>query len=334
MSLALSRQGRISDEVRARVNSIADDLGYYRARKATRHGRLDSARVAILYSFDTHWAHSHRLLASIALAIDEVLYERGWYPSVVTFTRDMSAQDLFDRIAHARPAGLISVNFSNRTLFLRLEKSGVPVVLANNLEFQDIFCTVGVDDFQGTNEAAHYLLGLGHRRIAYFDYPQGTFHPMANRRFFGYKAAIEQAGVEFDETFRVEVDVHDLQRLVSSISELLSRPDPPTAFMSDDDNLMSSVWHAAETLGVRIPQDISAISHGDTLDYDRIDTPSLTTMRLSARQIGTFAAEMLVRRLKHELEEVQVVKLKEQMVDRGSCRRVASPGDAAIRRTP
>jgi len=328
VSLVLANKGRISDEVRSRVLAVADDLNYFKEPRQTNGRSHDSETVGILYSFDTHWAHAHRLLAPLVVAVDETLKEHGYYMSLVTFTRGMSAQELYDRIAHCRLSGLISVNFANKTLFSRLEKAGVPVVLANNLEYQDLFYTAGVDDFQGTYEAANYLLSLGHRRIAYFDYPTGTFHPLANRRYYGYRAALEEAGVTANDDYRVIVDVHDFDALLKQIDTLLKLPEPPTAFMSDDDNIMMSVWHAAEQLGAKIPEDVSAIANGDTQDYDRVDTPRLTTMRINTAQLGKFAAEMLVNRLNDELEEVQVVKLKEQLVERGSCREVMAVAES------
>ena len=97
----------------------------------------------------------------------------------------------------------------------------------------------------------------------------------------------------------------------------------PTAFMSDDDNLMVNVWHTTASLGLEIPRDISAIANGDTQDYERADTPLLTTMRINTGQLGKFAAEMMVNRIENRLDEIQVVKLKEQLVDRGSCRRIS-----------
>ncbi|MBT3275689.1 MAG: LacI family DNA-binding transcriptional regulator [Spirochaetales bacterium] len=322
VSLVLSGKGRISVEVRDRVMKVAGDLGYFKSQQQNKGREHSNRNIGMLYSFDTNWTQSHGHLAPLVVSIEEVLQENGHFLSIVTFTQKMSAEELFDRILHDNLKAMLSINFADKTLFARLEEIGIPVVLVNNLEYQDLFYTAGVDDFQGTYEAANYLINLGHKNIAYFDYPEGQFHPMANRRFHAYRAALEEAGNVPTDNSRVRVDVNDQDSLLKSITALQSMNPRPTAFMSDDDNIMMAVLHAAKSLGIRIPEDVSAIAHGDTQDYNRVDTPPLTTMRINMPQLGKLAAEMLINRLNHRLEETQVVKLKEQMVDRGSCRSI------------
>ena len=326
VSLVLSGKGRISAEVRDKVMKVAGDLGYFKSQQKNSGKQHSNRNIGMLYSFDAHWSHSHRHLAPLVVSIEENLQANGHFLSLVTFTRKMSADELFDRILHDNLKAMLSVNFADRALFTRLEEIGIPVVLVNNLEFQDLFYTAGVDDFQGTYEAAKYLIHLGHKNIIYFDYPEGTFHPMANRRYYGYRAALEESGFAPEDSYRLMVDVNDQDSLRERMAALLSTNPRPTAFMSDDDNIMMAVLHAAKLLGIEVPEDVSAIAHGDTQDYDRADTPPLTTMRINTAQLGKLAAEMLINRLNHQLDEIQVVKLKEQLVDRGSCRSIKSGG--------
>ena len=319
VSLALSGKGRISPEVRQKVIQVAGDLGYFESQQMSDRNQLSNKNIGMLYSFDTNWSHVHQFFAPLVTTVEEIFRKNGHYLSLITFTQTTTTDDLFDRILHDNIRALISVNYANKELFTRLEEIGIPVVLANNLEYQDLFYSAGVDDFQGTYEATKYLLNLGHKQIAYFDYPDGTFHPMANRRFYAFRAALEESGIEKRESDRVIIDVNNQDALIEDIRSLLDSDPPPTAFVSDDDNLMMNVLHAAGKLGLRIPEDISAIAHGDIQDYERAHTPRLTTMRINTAQLGKLAAEMLIDRLNHRLDEIQVVKLKEQLVDRGSC---------------
>ena len=322
VSLVLSGKGRISTEVKDKILEVASDLGYFKSQQKIKENQHSNRNIGMLYSFDTHWSHVHTFLGPLVMAIEEILNDNGHYLSPITFSRRMSADELFERILHDNLKGMISVNFANKILFTRLENIGIPVVLANNLEFQDQFFTAGVDDFQGTYEAAKYLIDLGHTEIVYFDYPEGTFHPMANRRYLGFRTALEEVGITLRDDYRVKVDVNDQDTLTKTVESLLATNPRPTAFISDDDNIMMSVLHAARMLEIRIPEDVSAIAHGDIQDYDRAHTPRLTTMRINTAQLGKLAAEMMINRLNHQLEETQVVKLKEQLVDRGSCRKL------------
>ncbi|HLV81353.1 MAG TPA: GntR family transcriptional regulator, partial [Chthonomonadaceae bacterium] len=80
-----------------------------------------------------------------------------------------------ERVADEGAAGVIFWhNGEEQTLPIlrRLQQNGVPVVLIDRISAGFDCDFVGVDNRAGVKEAVAYLLGLGHRRIAYITNPE------------------------------------------------------------------------------------------------------------------------------------------------------------------
>ena len=73
-------------------------------------------------------------------------------------------------------------------------------------------------------------------------------------------------------------------------------------------------------MGLNVPRDISIIAPGDVLDYSMPYIPRITTMRIDTTYLGRITAQMMVNRLTHNPDEVHGLKVKQQLVRRGSCR--------------
>jgi len=71
-----------------------------------------------------------------------------------------------------------------------------------------------------------------------------------------------------------------------------------------------------------VPDDVSIIAPGDTLDYRSIHVPQITTMRINTSYMGELAGQLIMKRIQHKSEEIKVLKVKEQLVERKSCRTI------------
>ena len=50
--------------------------------------------------------------------------------------------------------------------------------------------------------------------------------------------------------------------------------------------------------------------------------PQITTMRINTALMGQIAADMILSRIRRKPDDIHVLKIKQQLVDRGSCRRI------------
>ena len=94
---------------------------------------------------------------------------------------------------------------------------------------------------------------------------------------------------------------------------------PPTAIVAALDMVASSVMKVANQLGLNIPDDLSITGFGDNA-YSKDSIPSLTTVYVNPRQLGTYAGKLLIERRKNKNNEiVKQVAIDTHLVIRESC---------------
>jgi LacI family transcriptional regulator len=162
------------------------------------------------------------------------------------------------------------------------------VCIAPGPETQDLAPSIGIDDYQAGHDVGAHLLGTGHRQ---FGFIQGLAeHAAAERRFEGFLAALEQAGLgEADVahergnfTFRSGIEC--ARRLLQSRM---------TALVCANDDMAAGALLAAHQAGRRIPQDLAVTGFDDT-PVSEIVWPPLTTIHQPLREMADRAIELLL----------------------------------------
>jgi DNA-binding LacI/PurR family transcriptional regulator len=67
---------------------------------------------------------------------------------------------------------------------------------------------------------------------------------------------------------------------------------------------------------------VSLVAPGDVLDYSLPLMPQITTMRIDTTLLGKIAANLMFDRMRNTDSDVHVLKVKEQLVRRASCRQL------------
>ena len=164
---------------------------------------------------------------------------------------------------------------------------------------QEVDCDfVGLDDVASSRVAVEYLMDLGHRRIAHIMDP-GNFTTIVERAQ-GYREAHTSRGVSLDENLVFHLDWSDDEALVTNTEEafqaLFSLSDPPTAVFTSNDYIALRFIKVAQAHGLRVPEDISVVGHGNMERYTPHDA-FLTTVDQPFDMIGRTAAKLLLKRL-------------------------------------
>ena len=168
----------------------------------------------------------------------------------------------------------------------------LPVVLVDPLSTPslDIPC-IGVTNWSGAREAVQHLLGLGHTRIGMI---AGRAHsPSGSARLHGYRAALEEAGIEFDPAIVRSTDF-DYDEALAAASNLLRSPNRPTALFAASDSQAMGVLEAARQLGLCVPDDLAVMSFDDSL-VAAMASPPLSVVRQPFEELGQEAVRILVQ---------------------------------------
>lgn len=172
--------------------------------------------------------------------------------------------------------------------------------------------SVNTENYRSIHRAVSYLLGLGHRNIAFILGRRNSKY--STERLEAYKKALEDKGVGFRERYIAESDFSrtDGFRLMG---KLLDLDDPPSAVICINDSVTPGALHQIYSRGLKIPRDISVLAIGCS-DHLELLQPPLTTVRTKVIEVGRTAAQMLI-----------------QIIEKGSCpeTQVVIPSDLIIR---
>lgn len=166
-----------------------------------------------------------------------------------------------------------------------------------------------------------YLFELGHTRIGFIT--GKPTYASARQRLEGYQAALDEAGIPYDERLIVEGS-WEHQSGYTQTKQLLSLADHPTAIVASNDFTAFGAIQAATELGFVVGENMS-ITGFDDINMAAVVSPSLTTVRQPTRLMGSLAVEMLIKRLNGEPIEEPHVRLPTELIIRNSTGKATSP---------
>jgi len=205
----------------------------------------------------------------------------------------------------------------------RLRSRGVAVVLMDRDGGDTQLNRVVMDNHGSAFQATRLLIESGHRRIALVNGLQRI--STARERLKGYRAALEQAGLGFDEKYvRLGPFSFDFGR--QSTLDLLSLSPPPDAIFSSSVILTTGVLWSLRARRVQWPHDIAIVGFGDAV-WASLVTPTLTVVEQPARELGEVAARLLLSSNEGSTQGQQLV-LESHLVLRESHRRPARQSES------
>jgi LacI family transcriptional regulator len=289
VSRVLNRRVPVSAELSERVMRIVQEHGFVPNVIATGLAGGKTRLVGVLAPPLT-WAGIPEMLRGVAEYVEDTPYEIVLYS--IRFERNHS--DVLDRILSMRMvSGLLAILPGELSRGLvDYFQHGLPLVLIDDQEKPMRIPWVGIDNVGGAYEATSYLLGLGHRRIAYFHGPRHYY--CALERYQGYARALHDAGVELDPTLMFQGRFDEASGRECA-AELFSRERShwPSAIFASNDQMAYGVLEVAEQRGVRVPEDIALIGFDDNMLSARM-RPPLTTIRQPFFEMGYKAIELLL----------------------------------------
>lgn len=195
------------------------------------------------------------------------------------------------------------------------KRSPVPIVLAASVEEQAQTPSVNINYEQAIYDSVQLLVEKGHKRIAFVSGPMSE--PINSvRKLAGYKRALEEVGIAFDDALVAEGD-YSYDSGIEALAHLLEQSDKPTAVIAATDEMALGVIHGAQDRGVSIPEDLEVIGFDNTR-LSLMVRPQLTTVVQPTYDIGAVAMRLLTKLMNKEQVDDQIVELPHRIEERQS----------------
>ena len=300
VSYAFSGKRKISDETRARVLKLAQDLGYQPNPHAQRlAGGQSHDLIGLFVSYLDLGVQGEKLRA-IQGALVESGFEVPIYTGGFAFPRGEAAAALMNGLRRQNPRAIVcnTVEIAPETLQeLRLyQQSGGLVVCYDSPT--DLECDRVVFDRQNsTGDATRHLLKLGHRAIGYFHHSERRTN---TPRYQGFCAALQHYGLEARDQwkFSASLPLHPERAGEALAAQFLALPasNRPTGAVIVNDLSALTFIGALQKAGVRVPDDVSVVGHDDR-PIARHAVPALSSAAHPVEELGQSVVRLLRERL-------------------------------------
>jgi LacI family transcriptional regulator len=249
-------------------------------------------------------------------AVEDVAFEREHVVLAASSAEDpVRARALIESFGARGVDGLIIAPAGGIDAgFLRSElESGSSLVFVDRPVAGIDADTVLVDSHGGARRGTEHLIRHGHRRIAFFGDDESVY--TATERRSGYRAALEAAGIPFDDGL-VQMTVPATAPVSELVERVLASTDPPTAIFSGNNR-----WSVRLLRVLRGRSDDLAFLGFDDFELSDVLNPGITVIAQDASAVGRLAADLLFRRITGDTAPVQRVQLATSLIERGSAER-------------
>jgi len=225
-------------------------------------------------------------------------------------------------LKYNRVDGIILIPTGKNSEYVQhLINSRTKVVLLDRL-IEGVDCdAVLVDNVNGAYKAVKYLIDQGYRKIGivdgYLDRTTGA------ERLRGYLQAIEEAGIAKDDSL-IKIGNFKKESGRKLTKELLEQSNRPEAIFTTNIDMSMGALIVIKEMGLTIPDDIGIVCFDDS-DWALILEPSITVIRQPVYQLGSTAAELLIKKIKGNKDDSDprptVVTLNTELIIRNSTKR-------------
>ncbi len=188
----------------------------------------------------------------------------------------------------------------------RLLKNKKPVVFVGRVPAGIEADTVATDILRGTQMGVEHLISQGHSRVGLITVRSSL--SVAESRQEGWRRVMRKHSLTADPALVVFGEL-SVDAGHAAAAKLLDLPDPPTAIFVDNLVMVTGAIRAIRERALRCPEDISIVSSDDAEWLDVFDPP-VTTIVQPSYELGTRAAEVLLKRIRHPKRATENVLLK------------------------
>ena len=288
VSRALNGHQHVTDAVRLRVLSVADELRYspHHAARSLSSRRTHTIGVVLP---DLHGEFFSELMRGI----DQVAREHGLHMLVSSYHGHPEEQGAALRALRVRVDGLLVMSpYAGETDILTGNMStALPTILINTHLPESDFGVLNIDNHGGARAMTRHLIDSGRRRIAFIAGPDNNFD--AHERLRGYRDALAEAFPKAKPW--VLPGAFDEASGHSAGRALLESPQRPDAVFAANDMMALGCLFAFNQAGLRVPDDV-ALAGFDDIPLARYVHPALTTMRVDIASLGGRALRALLAR--------------------------------------
>jgi DNA-binding LacI/PurR family transcriptional regulator len=290
VSYALNGQAGVSEATRSRIRAIAEELGWSPNTAARALSGAAAYAVGLAICRPARVLGIEPFFMELISGLEAELSARS-YALTLQVVADVGAElEVYRRWwAERRVDGVILVDLRlNDSRVPELEKLGLPAVAIGDPRGAGDLAGVWSDDAAALTDVVHYLVALGHERLARVTGLSDLLH--TSIRNDAFVTACAHAGIVDPMVVPADYTGTTSARITR---RLLSSRTPPTAIIYDNDVMAVAGLAVAQEMNRAVPGELSIVAWDDS-PLCQLVHPPLTAVSRDIPAYGSHAARHLL----------------------------------------
>lgn len=308
VSRVLNESGYVNTDTRKKVEAAIQEINYTPNEVARSLYKRKSKLIGLLLPDITN-----PFFPQLARGVEDRMQEQGY--RLIFGNSDENEVKELDYIRTFVQNNIIGVisstNFPDSDTYQSLN---IPIVFLDRTSNE--LPSVYADGRKGGRLAAQEMIARGSKIITIV---QGPAHiKPAQDRFLGAVEVFEERGITFNV---IQTSSFSYTEAEQWAKELFDKYIDTDGVIASNDIVATAVIHEAHRLGKRVPQDVQVIGFDD-IPLSGLLSPSLSTIRQPAYEMGREAAGLLIKLIEQDNVEDKIIQLPVSFVERETTRSI------------
>jgi len=290
VSRVINNSDKVNAQTRENVQKIIEELNFTPNSRARGLAARRSFLIGLIYDVPTLFINDvQRGILSVCadsgydIVVHPCEYESG-SDNLIADVRRFVNRSKVDGVIMLPPVSEIS------ELSAALDEIDVPHVRFASELSAEPWRLVVTNYGPAVTDMANHLVNLGHRDIGFISGPR--INVSSQKRQQAFVDALRRHGLELRSSMVAE-GAFTYESGVKAAEKLLSAEHLPTAIFAANDEMAFGVMNVANSLGLKIPDDLSVVGFDGT-NFANFVIPSLSTIRRPSRDMARLSAQKLL----------------------------------------
>ncbi|SCP98948.1 LacI family DNA-binding transcriptional regulator [Anaerobium acetethylicum] len=306
VSHVINKTRYVGPELTEKVKSAIEETGYKIKTVESENNLRIGKESIIAFVIPNIGGTVYSQLISV---LSVYLAREGYVLSVFLTGDDIESEKciLSTIMADKRIAGVFIAPVSSSVQdYKKLLSENTPVVFLERSIKNFEVCSVLSENELAIYKGMKHLIKCGHEKIAIILESRNL--TTVEERLSGYRKALENEGIRFDENLVIKLDLYDREEVCRNKINAAFELNKPTAFIAGGNRLTLLLLRTIQNMGLECPNDISVVGFGDE-EWCELAAPPLTTLKQNTEEMGKSAAELIISLINGETVEQKEIRV-------------------------
>ncbi len=321
VSKALSGQKGVSEELRAKIIQLADEMGYHKSESRRDTTENKSFTLGVIVA-DRYVSENQSFYWKLYQEIARQAVSGNCFALLEVISSEVEKRRELPKVILEKKAdGLIIMGeFERGYAEFLSEYAGVPLISLDTTGRGKSGDCVVSNNLMGGYEMTNYLFSMGHTRIGFVG--KRLMTSSIDDRYFGYLKSLMEHGISWREDW--VIDDRDSEGVMDNEREFILPKDMPTAFFCNSDLAASMLYQKLVQNGYNVTEEVSIVGFDNYL-ADQFAGIGLTTYEINTKEMARRVVHIIIHKLRGNRYSTGTFIIPGRFIERESVQRIGPP---------